>query len=58
MAKKPELQHDQNFHMRVDEEFLAALDDLRTSERPVPSRAEYVRRVITELHRKSKKPPR
>jgi hypothetical protein len=29
--------------MRVDEQFLAAIDDWRAAERPVPSRSEAVR---------------
>jgi hypothetical protein len=35
-----------NFHMRVDDEFLALLDALRKAEADLPSRAEIIRRLV------------
>ena len=51
MTKKPQvLEHDQHFHLRVGDEFFQRLDDLRALERPMPSRAEWIRRVIDEAY--------
>jgi hypothetical protein len=36
------------FHMRVDREFIDALDEVRNAERPILSRADYVRRLVFE----------
>jgi len=49
MTKKPQnLEHDLHFHMRVSSDFIAMLDDMRTAERPVVSRAEWLRRAVTD----------
>jgi hypothetical protein len=37
---------DRLFQMRIDAEFLRVLDDWRSGERPIPSRAEAIRRLI------------
>jgi hypothetical protein len=34
--------------MRVDEDFLSALDDLRAAERPLLARADYVRKLVAD----------
>jgi len=34
------------FQMRVSPEWLAKIDDWRASQRPVPSRAEAIRRLV------------
>lgn len=39
---------DRFFQMRVDEKFVAAIDELRVLERPIPSRAELLRRLVFE----------
>jgi hypothetical protein len=36
--------------MRVDDDFLDTLDALRRSERPEPSRADMLRRLVYEEH--------
>ena len=36
------------FHMRADEAFLKDLDDLRAQERPLLSRADYVRKLVAD----------
>jgi hypothetical protein len=42
------LQYTTGFHMRCDEAFLRDLDELRASERPLLSRADYVRKLVAE----------
>jgi len=36
------------FHMRCDEAFLQDLDELRAGERPLLSRADYVRKLVAD----------
>jgi hypothetical protein len=36
------------FHLRADEQFLKDLDDLSANERPLTSRADYVRKLVPE----------
>lgn len=42
------------FQMRVSEEFLAKLDDVRSQYRPLPTRAELVRMLIEEKYREKR----
>ena len=37
-----------DFHMRIDQAFLDELDDLRADERPMPTRADVLRRLVTK----------
>lgn len=37
---------DKFFQMRVNEKFVADLDELRVRERPVPTRAEMIRMLV------------
>jgi hypothetical protein len=37
-----------HFHMRIDDEFLSDLDDLRAQERPLLSRADYLRKLVAD----------
>lgn len=37
-----------NFTMRADEAFLADIDDLRASERPLLSRSDYLRKLVAD----------
>jgi len=46
MPRGVPLVHDRPFQMRVSEEFLAAIDDWRTKQRPVPSRSEAIRQLV------------
>ncbi len=48
MPNTSPLKYKIGFHMRIDEEFLSDLDDLRAQERPLLSRAEYVRKMVAE----------
>ena len=48
MGNTKPLKHDAAFTMRTDKAFLADLDDLRVAERPVLSRAQYLRKLVTE----------
>jgi hypothetical protein len=45
---KSEKTQDRSFTMRVDQEWEDAVDDLRILERPVLSRAAYVRKMILD----------
>lgn len=53
MVNTKPLKHDAAFTMRTDKQFLADLDDLRVAERPVLSRAEYLRKLVTEAKKGS-----
>lgn len=54
MANEAPLRYASSFTMRTDEEFLEALDAIRELERPVPSRADMLRKLVFEAHRKAK----
>jgi len=49
------LKYPHNMMVRVDQEFLDKLDDLRTALRPVPTRSEYIRRMVLEAKSERKK---
>jgi hypothetical protein len=46
------------FTMRTDGEFLAKLDDLRATERPVKTRADMLRTLVEDRWRSAEKPRR
>jgi hypothetical protein len=47
------------FQMRTNDEFLAALDDWRAAQRPVPSRAAAIHRlVLYAIGKQARKPKR
>lgn len=48
MPNTAPLKYGTGFHMRADEDFLKDLDDLRASERPLLSRADYVRKLVAD----------
>ena len=48
MANTAPLKYKSAFTMRVDEAFLADLDNLRAAERPIMSRAEYLRKLVDQ----------
>ncbi len=48
MANANPVKYDRPFMMRVDEAFLAKLDDLRVAERPVKSRSDFIRKLVEE----------
>ena len=37
-----------HFHMRIDDEFLQDLDDLRAQERPLLTRADFLRKMVAD----------
>ena len=41
---------DSKFQMRVDDSFARKLEDLRKSERDLPTRAEMLRRLVDRAH--------
>lgn len=43
MAVKPKIDR---FDMRIDPDWLELIDDLRRQEKDVPTRAEYLRRLV------------
>lgn len=47
---KPKTQ-DKNFTMRVDEKFFEQLDDIRAETRPVLSRTEILRQLVSDKWR-------
>jgi hypothetical protein len=56
MANVSPKQFNTAFTMRVDAEFMAALEELRALIRPVPSKAEIIRDLVTaELSRRKRK---
>ncbi len=46
MGYIPPMKHDKQISLRIGEEYLRALDDLRRKEDDVPSRTEMLRRLI------------
>jgi hypothetical protein len=42
------LKYKTGFHMRADKQFLLDLDELRAGERPLLSRADYVRKLVAD----------
>ena len=48
------LKYKTGFHMRADEEFLQDLDELRAGERPLLSRADYVRKLVADALKRAK----
>lgn len=48
-----DIKYPNQFLMRTDDEFDAALEQLRSAERPVLSRADFIRKVVFDLHRKA-----
>ena len=48
MANVNPVKYNRPFMMRVDDDFLAKLDDLRVAERPVKSRSDYIRKLVEE----------
>ena len=46
------------FNMRCDEQFLADLDDLRAKDRPLLSRADYLRKLVAEAKARGARPAR
>lgn len=55
MANMKPVKFSASFTMRADEEFFADLDDMRVQERPVLSRAEYLRKLVREAKTARKK---
>ena len=49
MANTNPVRFDKPFAMRADQEFFAALDDLRARRRPVPTRADVIREAVARL---------
>lgn len=41
------------FLMRTDDEFERILEEMRNLERPVPNRADYMRKLLYDAHRKA-----
>lgn len=53
MANTKPKQFTSNFTMRVDDDFLRDVDDLRVAHtRPIVSRADYLRHLVAEAKRK------
>ena len=48
-----ETRYPNQFLMRTDDEFDQALEQLRSTERPVLSRADFIRKLVFDLHRKA-----
>lgn len=48
MANTSPLKYKSAFTMRVDEDFLLDLDNLRAAERPILSRADYLRKLVAD----------
>ena len=48
-----ETRYPNQFLMRTDDEFDEALEQLRSAERPVLSRADFIRKLVFDLHRKA-----
>lgn len=48
MANVKPVKYDKPLNMRVDEEFLADLDDLRAASRPLLSRSDFIRKLVAD----------
>jgi hypothetical protein len=53
--RDPKLKHDVGFFIRVDEEFRRVLDQLRRDEPDLPTRAEFIRRLVFEKYEQRRK---
>lgn len=49
MTAKPKVQR---FDMRIDTDWLEIVDDLRRHEKDVPTRAEYLRRLVVREYQR------
>lgn len=54
MANEAPVRYAASFTMRTDDDFLDALDEVREGEKPVPSRADMLRRLVFEAQRKAR----
>lgn len=48
MANVKPIKYDKPLNMRVDEDFLADLDDLRAASRPLLSRSDFIRKLVAD----------
>lgn len=56
MKDSVQLDKSERLSVRVDAEFLEMLDDLRRMEKDLPSRGEYVRRVLLSVGKQKLQP--
>lgn len=54
MANPNPLRFDKPLTMRVDQDFLDLLDDLRRKGNPIPSRAEVIREAVEDLAKRKR----
>ena len=54
MANQNPLRFDKPLTMRVDQEFLDLLDDLRRKGSPIPSRAEVIREAVEDMAKRKR----